>query len=134
MMSLRSGHKSDYPLIEVGKMVLNKNPENYFAEVEQAAFSPSHLVPGVEPSNDRLLQGRLFAYPDTQRHRLGGNYKQIPVNCPFRARVANGQRDGYMQVNGNQGSAVDYEPTAFGGYRADPSYAESATPVRKILI
>lgn len=80
---------SDYPLIEVGKMVLNKNPENYFAEIEQAAFSPSHLIPGIEPSNDKMLQGRLFSYPDTQRHRLGVNYKQIPVNCPFRTRVVN---------------------------------------------
>ena len=65
---------SDYPLIPVGKMTLNRNPKNYFAETEQVAFSPSHFVPGVEPSNDRLLQGRLFSYPDTQRHRLGPNY------------------------------------------------------------
>ena len=99
--------QSDYPLIPVGKMVLNRNPDNYFAEIEQAAFSPSHLVPGIEPSNDRLLQGRLFSYPDTQRHRLGVNYKQIPVNCPFRAQVANGQRDGFMVVNGNQGSRCE---------------------------
>lgn len=64
----------DYPLIRLGKIVLNKNPENYFAETEQSAFSPSHLVPGIEPSADRILQARLFAYPDTQRYRLGVNF------------------------------------------------------------
>lgn len=66
--------QSDYPLIPVGKMVLNKNPENYFAEVEQVAFAPTNLVPGIEPSNDKMLQGRLFSYPDTHRHRLGANF------------------------------------------------------------
>lgn len=65
---------ADYPLIPVGKLVLNRNPENYFAETEQSAFSPSHLVPGMEPSLDKMLQGRLFSYPDTHRHRLGANY------------------------------------------------------------
>ena len=69
--------------MEVGKIVLNRTANNYFAEVEQVAFSPSNLVPGIEPSNDRLLQGRLFLYQDTQMHRLGSNYDQIPVNCPF---------------------------------------------------
>lgn len=73
----------DFPLIEVGRMVLNRNPQNYFAEVEQAAFSPSHMVPGIEPSPDKMLQARLFSYPDTHRHRLGVNYQNIPVNCPF---------------------------------------------------
>ncbi|EGR30659.1 hypothetical protein IMG5_126640 [Ichthyophthirius multifiliis] len=104
---------SDYPLIPVGKMVLNRNPENYFAETEQSAFSPSHLVPGIEPSLDKMLQGRLFSYPDTHRHRLGGNYDQIPINCPYRAKVSNGQRDGFMVVNGNQGSKPNYEPSSF---------------------
>ena len=70
------------PLIPIGKMVLNRNPENYFAEVEQSAFAPTHTVPGIEPSNDKMLQGRLFSYPDTHRHRLGANYDQIPINCP----------------------------------------------------
>lgn len=65
---------ADYPLITVGKMVLNKNPDDYFAEVEQSAFAPTHMVPGIEPSNDKMLQGRLFSYPDTHRHRLGANY------------------------------------------------------------
>jgi catalase len=81
--------QSDYPLIPVGKLVLNKNPENYFAEVEQAAFAPTNLVPGIEPSNDKMLQGRLFSYPDTHRHRLGANFDHIPINCPYKARVSN---------------------------------------------
>ncbi|KAG0174517.1 hypothetical protein DFQ28_002974 [Apophysomyces sp. BC1034] len=107
---------SDYPLQEVGRMVLNRNPENYFAETEQAAFSPSHMVPGIDVSADRMLQGRLFSYPDTQRHRLGTNYTQIPVNQPLAsARVANYQRDGYMVVNGNGGSAVNYGPNSKNG-------------------
>lgn len=76
-------------------MTLNRNPENYFAETEQAAFSPSHVVPGIDISPDRMLQGRLFSYPDTHRHRLGPNYTQIPINQP-KSRVANHQRDGFM--------------------------------------
>jgi catalase len=75
---------SEYPLIPVGRMVLNRNPTNYFAEVEQIAFAPAHLIPGVEASPDKMLQGRLFSYPDTHRHRLGANYLQLPVNCPFK--------------------------------------------------
>lgn len=94
----------DYPLIPVGRLVLNKNVENYFAETEQSAFSPGHLVPGMEPSIDKMLQGRLFSYPDTHRHRLGANYDQIPINCPYRAKVSNGQRDGPMRVNNNGGN------------------------------
>lgn len=95
---------SDYPLIPVGKLILNRNPENYFADVEQSAFCPAHMVPGIEPSLDKMLQGRLFSYTDTHRHRLGGNYDQIPVNCPYRTRVSNAQRDGWSVVNGNQGT------------------------------
>lgn len=95
----------DYPLIRVGKLVLDRNPDNFFAEIEQAAFSPSHLVPGIEASVDRMLQGRLFAYPDTHRHRLGPNVAQIPVNRPTHAPVAHYQRDGLMSVNGNFGAA-----------------------------
>lgn len=115
-------HK-DYPLVKVGVMTLNQNPENFHAEVEQSAFAPSHLVPGIEPSMDKMLQGRLFSYPDTHRHRLGANYKQIPVNCPYRARVDHYQRDGAASVNGNFGSAVNYEPNSFGGPVEDPKYA-----------
>lgn len=93
---------------------MNKNPENYFAEVEQAAFSPSHMVPGIDASADRLLQGRLFSYPDTQRHRLGVNYKQIPVNKPL-APVRTYQRDGPMVVDGNGGSSLNYGPNSYNG-------------------
>ena len=103
-------HK-DYPLHKVGKMTLNRNPENYHADVEQSAFSPSHFVPGIEPSNDKMLQGRLFSYPDTHRYRLGVNYKHIPINCPYRARIVNGQRDGPACTNGNQGGAVNHDPS-----------------------
>ena len=107
-------HK-DYPVIEIGKLVLNRNPDNYFAEVEQAAFSPSHMVPGIEPSPDKMLQGRLFSYPDTHRHRLGPNYQLIPINTAYNARIANYQRDGFMRVDGNGGSGPNYEPNSFGG-------------------
>lgn len=108
---------SKYPLIEVGRMHLNRNPENYFAEVEQIAFAPSHMVPGIEASPDKMLQARLFSYADTHRHRLGVNYQQIPVNCPFavRGKVANYQRDGNMRVDGNQGGAPNYFPNSFNG-------------------
>ena len=77
--------QKEYPLHEVGKMVLNRNPENWFAEVEQSAFSPNNLVPGIEASNDKMLQGRLFSYPDTHRHRLGRNFDQIPINNSYRS-------------------------------------------------
>lgn len=96
-------------------MVLNRNPDNYFAETEQSAFSPGHLVPGIEPSVDKMLQGRLFSYPDTHRHRLGANYEQIPINCPYRAKIKNGIRDGPMRVDGNGGSDINYEPNSRNG-------------------
>ena len=114
---------SDYPLHKVGKMTLNRNPENYHAEVEQVAFSPSHFVPGIEPSNDKMLQGRLFSYPDTQRYRLGKNYEQIPINCPYRARVHTYLRDGAATVNGNQGGGPNYEPNSMGGPVSDSSFS-----------
>lgn len=94
----------DYPLIPVGTLVLNKNVTNYFQETEQSAFTPANLVPGMQPSMDKMLQGRLFSYADTHRHRLGGNYEQIPINCPFRSKVSNGQRDGAMRIDGNGGN------------------------------
>jgi len=106
---------SEYPLIEIGRMVLDKNPCNYFAQVEQIAFAPSHMVPGIEPSPDKMLQARLFSYADTHRHRLGVNYQQIPVNCPFATKVNTYQRDGPFQVNGNAGGAPNYFPNSFGG-------------------
>uniref|UniRef100_A0AAX7UGA7 Catalase n=1 Tax=Astatotilapia calliptera TaxID=8154 RepID=A0AAX7UGA7_ASTCA len=117
-------HK-EYPLIPVGKLVLNRNPVNYFAEVEQAAFDPSNMPPGIEPSPDKMLQGRLFSYPDTHRHRLGANYLQIPVNCPFRARVANYQRDGPMCMHDNQGGAPNYYPNSFSAPETQPQFMES---------
>ncbi|KAF8925683.1 hypothetical protein BGZ58_000590, partial [Dissophora ornata] len=82
---------ADYPLQKIGKLTLDRNPGNYFAEVEQAAFSPSFLVPGIDVSNDRILQGRLFSYPDTQRHRLGPNFLQLPINQPYRANEPQSQ-------------------------------------------
>uniref|UniRef100_A0A4W2EHB0 Catalase n=1 Tax=Bos indicus x Bos taurus TaxID=30522 RepID=A0A4W2EHB0_BOBOX len=117
----------DYPLIPVGKLVLNRNPVNYFAEVEQLAFDPSNMPPGIEPSPDKMLQGRLFAYPDTHRHRLGPNYLQIPVNCPYRARVANYQRDGPMCMMDNQGGAPNYYPNSFSAPEHQPSALEHRT-------
>ncbi|XP_060520225.1 catalase-like [Cylas formicarius] len=109
---------SEYPLIPVGKLVFNRNPENYFAEIEQMALNPAHMVPGIEPSPDRMLQGRLFAYGDTHRHRLGPNHLQIPVNsCPFRVRTY--QRDGFMTIS-HAGGAPNYHPNSFSGPQTDP--------------
>jgi len=116
---------SDYPLIPVGKLTLNRNQENFHAETEQVAFSPSHMVPGVEPSLDKMLQGRLLNYPDAHRYRLGTNYEQIPINCPYRAKVANNVRDGPMCVNGNQGSRENWEPNSTNGPVEDKKYAQA---------
>jgi len=113
-------HK-EFPLIPVGRLVLDRNPTNYFAEVEQIAFAPSHLVPGIEPSPDKMLQGRIFSYADTHRHRLGVNYQQIPVNCPYRTTVRNYQRDGPMNVTNNQTGAPNYYPNSFSGPEQVPS-------------
>jgi catalase len=120
----------DYPLIPIGRLVLDRNPENFFAEIEQAAFSPSSFVPGIEPSPDKLLQGRLFSYPDTQRHRLGANYAQIPVNCPYSGKVRNHQRDGLMRIDGNGKSEVNYAPSGRGSALADARVSESPAPLR----
>ena len=94
--------QKDYPLIEVGKLVLNRNPENYFAEIEQAAFDPANFVPGIGPSPDKMLQGRLFAYGDAHRYRLGINHTQLSVNRPKAAEANNYGRDGYMRFDGNE--------------------------------
>jgi len=104
-----------FPLVPVGKFVLNRNPRNYFAEVEQSAFCPAHMIPGVEASPDKMLQGRLFSYTDTHFHRLGKNYLQLPVNCPYRARVSNYERDGFATVTDGQGGAPNYHPNSFNG-------------------
>lgn len=106
---------SDNPLVPVGKIVLDRNPGNYFAEIEQIAFNPGNMVPGIEPSPDKLLQARLFAYSEAQRHRLGANFTQIPVNCPYRVAVKNFQRNGPMTVTCNQGGAPNYYPNSFSG-------------------
>ena len=115
--------KKDYPLIDVGVLELNRNPENYFAEVEQAAFNPANVVPGIGFSPDKMLQGRLFSYGDTQRYRLGVNHHQIPVNaprCPFHSF----HRDGAMRVDGNYGSTLGYEPNSYGEWQQQPDFAE----------
>lgn len=116
-------YKKDFPLIEVGVMELNRNPENYFAEVEQAAFNPASVVPGIGFSPDKMLQGRLFSYGDAQRYRLGVNHHQIPVNapkCPFHSY----HRDGQMRVDGNQGATLAYEPNSYGEWQEQPEYKE----------
>jgi len=102
--------ESEFPLMPVGKMILNRNPDNFFSEVEQAAFCPASIVPGIEFSADKLLQGRTFSYADTQRHRLGANYLELPVNRPI-VPVDNNQRDGVMQI-GQFSGPVNYEPNS----------------------
>jgi len=109
--------QGEFPLIPVGRFVLNKNPTNYFAEVEQAAFAPAHVIPGIEFSPDKMLQGRIFSYKDTHFHRLGTNYQQLPINCPFRTRVNNIQRDGLMALGNNQGDGPNHHPSSFNGPR-----------------
>ena len=124
-----------FTLMPVGKMVLNRNPENYFAEVEQAAFCPASIIPGIEPSADKLLQGRLFSYADTQRHRLGPNYLQIPINKP-RVPVNNNQRDGSMQYAPYGGGTVNYEPNSLAGGMPQeaPAYGTSQLRVEGDLV
>lgn len=121
--------KSEYPLIDVGEFELNRNPMNYFAEVEQAAFNPAHIVPGIGLSPDKMLHGRLFSYGDAQRYRLGVNHAQIPVNapkCPYHSF----HRDGAMRVDGNFGAATPYEPNSFGEWQEQPSYKEPLLKVQ----
>ena len=114
---------SDYPLIEVGVMELNRNPENFFAEVEQSAFNPANVVPGISFSPDKMLQGRLFSYGDAQRYRLGVNHHQIPVNAP-RCPVHSYHRDGPMRVDGNHGGTIGYEPNSHGEWQEQPDFSE----------
>jgi len=113
----------DYPLIDVGVMELNEIPANYFADVEQSAFAPAHIVDGIGFSPDKVLQGRIFAYPDAQRYRLGANYEQIPVNRPIHP-VHNYQRDAEMRVDGNCGADTNYSPNSFDNIEADKHYKE----------
>ena len=108
----------DYPPITVGWLVLDRNPENFFAEIEQAAFSPANMVPGIGPSPDRMLLGRLFSYHDTHLHRIGTNYEQLPVNRP-RSAVHTYNKDGAMRYAHGVHQPV-YAPNSYGGPRADP--------------
>ncbi len=113
----------DYPLIDVGVLELNRNAENYFAEIEQLAFNPANVVPGISFSPDKMLQSRLFNYGDAQRYRLGVNHHQIPVNapqCPFHSN----HRDGQMRVDSNNGAEVGYEPNSKGALQEQPDFSE----------
>ncbi|MBQ7024454.1 MAG: catalase [Akkermansia sp.] len=118
----------DFPLREVGVLELNRNPENYFAEVEQAAFTPANIVPGIGFSPDKMLQSRLFSYGDAQRYRLGVNHDMLPINrprCPFHSF----HQDGRMRFDDNKGAAPTYEPNSFGEWREQPLYNEPPIPV-----
>jgi len=115
----------DYPVQDVGYFELNRNPDNYFAEVEQAAFNPAHAVPGIGFSPDKMLQGRLFSYGDAQRYRLGVNHYQIPVNkpkCPFHTY----HRDGAMRVDGNEGSTLHYYPNSYDQWNEQKGHTDPA--------
>lgn len=120
-------HK-DHPLIEVGVVELNRNPQNYFAEVEQAAFAPANVVAGIGFSPDKMLQARILSYPDAHRYRLGVNYESLPVNHPHSA-VNTYHQDGAMRFDDNHGPAVNYEPNSFGGPVEDAQYLESPLPL-----
>ncbi len=116
-------YKKDFPLIEVGVMELNRNPDNYFADVEQAAFNPANIVPGIGFSPDKMLQGRLFSYGDAQRYRLGVNHHSIPVNKPH-IETNSFHRDGQMRVDGNFGATLGYEPNSYGEWQEQPDFSE----------
>ena len=119
----------DFPPVTIGRMVLDRNPENYFAEVEQSAFSPANFVPGIAASPDKMLQGRLFSYHDTHIHRLGPNYHLIPVNAPKNAPENSYQRDGFMRFDDNGGGGPNYWPNSFGGPEPDPNTLEPSFEV-----
>jgi catalase len=119
----------EVPPIKIGKLVLNRNPVNYFAEVEQAAFCPGNLLPGIAASPDKMLQARLFSYHDTHIHRLGPNYHLLPVNAPKNAPENNYQRDGFMRFDGNGARGPNYWPNSFGGPSPDPTPSEPSFEV-----
>jgi catalase len=122
----------DFPMIDAGVMELNEIPQNYFRDVEQAAFAPAHVVDGISYSPDKMLQGRLLSYPDAQRYRLGVNYEHLPVNkCPY--LVANYQRDGQMQVGDNGGAAPNYRPNSFDDIITDEAYKEPAMELESTI-
>ena len=114
---------ADYPLVEVGILELNRNAENYFAEIEQAAFEPSNIVPGISFSPDKMLQARIMSYADAHRYRIGVNYAALPVNKPH-SEVNNYHRDGQLRFDGNYGGKVNYEPNSVGGPVQNASYLE----------
>ncbi len=115
---------ADYPPITIGRMVLNRNPGDYFTEVEQASFEPANMVPGIGPSPDKMLLGRLFSYPDTHRHRIGPNYLQLPINRP-KSPVSSYNKDGAMRYEPSRDPV--YAPNSYGGPRADTArYADDA--------
>ena len=118
----------EHPLIEVGVLELNRNPRNYFAEVEQAAFSPANVVPGIGFSPDKMLQARLFSYGDAQRYRLGVNFNQIPVNAP-KCPLHSYHRDGAMRVDDNAGGTIGYAPNSLGEWADSPKVKEPPLPL-----
>ncbi len=121
--------QGEYPLMDVGVLELNRNPDNYFADVEQAAFNPMNIIDGIGFSPDKMLQGRLFAYADAQRYRLGVNHHEIPVNkprCPYHAY----HRDGQMRTDGNYGSTLNYEPNSYGEWQDNPDSKEPPLPLK----
>ncbi|MGE1152098.1 catalase [Pseudomonas kitaguniensis] len=122
--------QSEFPLIEIGELELNRNPLNYFAEVEQATFGPSNMVPGVGLSPDRMLQGRVFAYADAHRYRVGTNHQQLPINAPLQP-ANHYQRDGSMAFGANGGASPNYEPNSVAGTpQQAPQYAEPPLALR----
>lgn len=124
--------QGEFPLIDVGTFELNRIPDNYFADVEQAAFAPAHVVDGIGFSPDKMLQGRILSYPDAQRYRLGANYEQLPVNrCPF--AVNNYQRDGAMRLDGNGGGSPNYFPNSFDNIEVDQAYKEPAEDLGSVV-
>ncbi|MDV0447021.1 Catalase [Methanosarcinaceae archaeon Ag5] len=121
-------YKGEYPLIEVGEFELNRNPENFFVDIEQAAFNPANFVPGISFSPDKMLQGRLFSYGDAQRYRLGVNHMHIPVNAP-KCPVNSYHRDGSMRVDDNYGRRLHYEPNSYGEWSEQPEFKEPVLPI-----
>jgi catalase len=125
---------AEFPLIEVGELELNRNPDNYFADVEQSALSPANIVPGMDFSPDKMLQGRLFAYNDAHRYRIGTNYAQLPVNAP-KCPYHNNQRDGAMRFDGNAGANANYEPNTLAGTPAEaPQFREPARAIGDTVV
>ena len=122
----------DFPMMDVGVMELNEIPQNYFRDVEQAAFAPAHVVDGISYSPDKMLQGRILSYPDAHRYRLGVNFEHLPVNkCPY--LVANYQRDGQMQVGDNGGASPNYRPNSFDDIVADETYKDPAMELESVM-